>query len=204
MATRAAKRPVGADFESKPLKSPEQVRRERVLAIAHGEAIKAGCFAVLIGGAGSVAATKFSPAFAKYMSVSAKVSLPVMAGMFFFSLRYEHAISAVSRNPAAWGIDDGGVSSAGSKATTTVSTMPIHHRALNFLYDNTFSVILCAGAPFAAFILSQNLKHKHLTLSQSIMHSRVMAQAGILTIGLTTLGFRDYMEKRGRFPEPGE
>jgi len=34
------------------------------------------------------------------------------------------------------------------------------------------------------------------------MHSRVYAQAGVLTILLVTMGFREYMDRRGRFPEP--
>tara|TARA_B110000090_G_scaffold193273_1_gene227411 strand:+ start:119 stop:301 length:183 start_codon:yes stop_codon:yes gene_type:complete len=35
------------------------------------------------------------------------------------------------------------------------------------------------------------------------MHSRVFAQGSILAIALTTMGFREAMDRRGgRFPEP--
>ena len=205
MAQQMSRRPSNADFGKGPVKSPEQERRERVLALAHGEAIKAGVAAALAGGAGSFAASKLSPNFAKYMSISAKVSLPVMAGMFMFSLRYEHAISAINRNPHAWGLSDKDALLANpSIPGYRVTTMPIHHRLMNGLYDNTFGFIFCTGAPFAAYILSQQLKLTHHTLSQRVMHSRVFAQAGILTIGLSTLAFREFMDKRGRFPEPSD
>lgn len=36
------------------------------------------------------------------------------------------------------------------------------------------------------------------------MQTRVYAQGGILLLLLSTMAFRDYMDKRGRFPEPGE
>lgn len=36
------------------------------------------------------------------------------------------------------------------------------------------------------------------------MQSRVYAQAGVITILLTTMIFREYMDSHGRFPEPGE
>ena len=181
-------------------KTAEQYRRDRILSLANGEAIKAGLGGVGVAGAGAYFATKNSLNFAKYMSVSAKVSLPVMAGLFMYTLRYEHSISSMNRYPERWGLSDEVIASG----KVTVSTMPVHHKLLNALYDNTFSVILFTGAPFAGYVLSQQLKLTHLTLSQRVMHSRVFAQAGILTMALSTLGFREWMDKRGRFPEPGE
>lgn len=197
--TNQKKRPSAEDFPTtKPAKTVEQLRRERVLSLAAGEAIKAGATGIVLAGLGTAFATYNSMKFAKYMSVSAKTSLPVMAGMFFFSLRYEHAISSMNRNPEAWGLTDSIISSG----KVTSSTMPIHHALLNKLYDNPFSFIVLTGGPLAAYVLSQQLKLSHLTLSQRIMHSRVFAQAGILTIGLSTLAFREWMDKNGRFAEP--
>jgi len=192
---------VALSLQKKPDgKTLEQLKRERILAIANGEAVKAGAMGIAVAGCGSVFATYNIPKFAKFMSISAKVSLPVMAGLFFFSLRYEHSISSMNRHPERWGLSDDIVSSG----KVTASTMPIHHKILNTLYDNTFSFIAMTGAPFAGYVLSQQLKLTHLTLSQRVMHSRVFAQAGILTIGLSTLAFREWMDKRGRFPEPSD
>lgn len=80
--------------------------------------------------------------------------------------------------------------------------MPAHHRILNFVYDNPFSLIISLGVPFAGAVLYQQMQLNHLTISQRVMHSRVFAQAGILTIALSTMAFREYMNKNGRFPEP--
>ena len=182
------------------VKTFEQLRKERVMSLALSEALKWGTGGILVAGLGTAAATVRSSSFSKYMSVSAKTSLPVMAGLFLFTLKYEHAIADMNRRPQVWGLSDDVISSG----KITSGNMPLHHRAMNALYDNTFSVILLAGAPFAALVLSQQLKLKHLTLSQRLMQSRVFAQAGILTIGLSTLAFREYMEKRGRFAEPDD
>lgn len=179
-------------------KTFEQMRKERVMNLAFGEALKWSAGGVMLAGAGVALATARSTSFAKYMSVSAKTSLPVMAGLFLFALKYEHGIIYINRNPQDWGLVDDVIISG----KVTKSNMPLHHRVANALYDNTFAVILCTGAPLAAAVLSQQLKLKHLTLSQRVMHSRVYAQAGILTVGLSTLAFREWMEKRGRFPEP--
>jgi hypothetical protein len=81
--------------------------------------------------------------------------------------------------------------------------IPFHHQVMNTVYDHPWLSIIGTGVPFAAMILNSQLKVKHLTLSQRIMHSRVYAQMGILTIGLSTLAFREYMDKRGRFTEKG-
>ena len=48
-----------------------------------------GICGVLAGGAFSVGATLFSPNFSKFMSISAKTSLPVMAGLGLFTYGYE-------------------------------------------------------------------------------------------------------------------
>ena len=58
----------------------------------------------------------------------------------------------------------------------TISNMPVHHRILNAIYDNPFVMVAGMGFPFAGYVLKENLKLTHLTLSQKIMHSRVIAQ----------------------------
>lgn len=67
----------------------ELFRRERIDALALGEGIKWGVGGTLVGGAGTAAATIYNKNFAKFMSASAKTSIPVMVGVFLFSLQYE-------------------------------------------------------------------------------------------------------------------
>ena len=82
--------------------------------------------------------------------------------------------------------------------------MPFHHRFLNYIYEHPFVLIGSLGAPLAATIFYQQSKHKHLTFSQKVMHSRVFAQGGIISIALITMAFREYMDKNGKFAEPDD
>jgi hypothetical protein len=65
-------------------------------------------------------------------------------------------------------------------------------------------MVTALGAPFVGTVLYEQLKLKHLTISQRIMHTRVFGQMGVLAILVTTMGFREYMTKHGRFKVEGE
>ena len=61
------------------------------------------------------------------------------------------------------------------------------------------------GIPLAGTILYQNMQLKHLTFSQKIMHSRVMAQGGVLLILMSIMGLKAFMDKNGgKFPDDEE
>lgn len=60
------------------------------------------------------------------------------------------------------------------------------------------------SAPFAGTVLASQLKRSDVALSMKFLQSRIYIQGGILAILLTTMTFRDYMDKHGRFPEPDE
>lgn len=124
------------------------------------------------------------------------VAIPTMISLFFFGCAFELTQISCQRNPERWGLE----TDTHSQRPVRTS-VPFHHIVMNRIYDHPWLSIAAAGTPLAAFILNQQLQMKHLTLSQKIMHSRVYAQAGILTIGLGTLAFREYMDRRGRFPE---
>ena len=82
--------------------------------------------------------------------------------------------------------------------------MPFHHQVMNTLYDHPFVFITAMGMPFAGLVLQQQLKLQHLTISQRLMQTRVFAQGGIITLAMSTMMFREYMDRRGRFPEPDD
>jgi hypothetical protein len=88
------------------------------------------------------------------------------------------------------------------KTAQFVSQIPYHHRLCNYIHDHPFQLVMALEAPLASGILYHQVNLKGLTLSQRIMHSRVYAQGGILLILLTTMSFRTYMDKIGRFAEP--
>ena len=51
-----------------------------------------GVLGVLVGGSGSAGGHFFNKNYARFMSTSAKISIPVMAGLMLFSYRYEVAM----------------------------------------------------------------------------------------------------------------
>jgi hypothetical protein len=169
-----------------------------VATLSQKKAIKYGTIGLVAGGAGTVLASTYNTSFHKYMSISAKTSIPVMVGVFLFSLKYELTLSSAQRYPEEWGLSDEFIKER------KVSHLPVHHRIMNTLYDHPFLFITCTGGPFAAFVLRQQMQIQHLTISQRVMHSRVIAQAGIISLAMTTMAFREYMDRRGRFPEPDE
>ena len=172
----------------------EARKKERILGAASNAGIMAGLGAAAFVGAGVLAASSFYPRF-RNAQISTKVSLPTMAGMFMFSLKYELTLISMQRQGEDW--ED---LKPKNLLENRVTNMPYHHRVANLLYDHPFVMISSFGVPFAAYVLNSQLKLKHLTLSQRVMHSRVIAQAGILTVAMTTMAFREYMDKRGRFP----
>jgi hypothetical protein len=172
------------------------IKMERIRDYSLGEAIKWGCIGMAVAGTGVLVASKNNVKFNKYMSVSAKTSLPIMSGLFLFALNYETTIYDASNNPEKYGLSDE-IMKVGR-----VTRIAIHHQVLNSAYDHPFRVIAGLGLPLAGYILNEQLKLKHLKFSQRIMHTRVFAQFGILSILCCTMSFRNYMDKHGRFPEP--
>lgn len=174
------------------------LRKERILAIAMGEGIKGATIALLVGAGATAFASYRSKKFNRFMSVSAKASIPVMSALGMFGYRYEITASNCQRFPERYGLADELLKQG------KVTQIPIHHRTMNYIYDNPFQMVAGMGVPFAATVLRENMKLTHLTFSQKIMHSRVYAQIGVITILMTTMLFREYMRKRGRFPEPDD
>ena len=79
-------------------------KKEQSLSIALGEGVKYGSLSSLTFGGISYFMTKYSPMFDKSMSISAKVSLPVMAGLFAFALTTERTMNSINLDPESWGI----------------------------------------------------------------------------------------------------
>jgi hypothetical protein len=201
----------------------EEKRREQVISIALGEGIRNGVLSLSAAGLGVLAASRNQASkFNKYMGTSAKVAVPVMAGLFAFALTSELAIYSMNRDPSKWGISDkarydyqvqvplshrnsninsSSSSSGGSVAASGGYGMPFHHSILNFMHDRPFATVMGLGGPLAAFIFNEQYKLKHLKLSQRVMHTRVFAQGGILSILLLTMGAKDFIERKGRYEE---
>ena len=79
--------------------------------------------------------------------------------------------------------------------------LPFHHQMYNYIGNHPFVIVVTLGAPLAGFILNKNLHRPDLTLSQKIMHSRVFAQGGILSIALITMGIKQYIDDKGYYED---
>lgn len=185
-----------SDLSPFQLQALEEEKKNRVLAIATDHAIKSTVVAGMLSSIGTLAAIKYSPSFAKYTSISARTSIPIMISLAVFSIQYELTMYDAQRNTSKYG------TTLYDIKNNVISYMPIHHRVCNYMYDHPYQLIFAVGSPLVASILYSQMHEQHLKLSQRIMHTRVYGQAGVLAIALSVMGFRKYMDERGRFPEP--
>ena len=182
--------------ESVEVTPEREAKKKAVIELASSEAWKWGAIATVIGAIGTVAAIKTSKKFNQFTNVSVKMSIPVMCGLGAWTFRYEDLLHRGRIRPEEFGI-------GGTIAEKKASTLPFYQQAMNYVYDHPFQFVVGMGVPLAATILHEQKHNTHLTISQKIMHSRVFAQGGVLSILLVTMGFREYMDRRGRFEEPG-
>jgi len=173
----------------------DSVRRQQVMDISMWEATKWTVATTAISAVGTVLATYRYKNFNKFTSTSIKLAIPTMTLVGTFSFVFETTMTDVMLNPAKYGLSNQ------PQIAAKVSKLPLHHRFMNYIYDHPFQMIASLGVPLAAGILSSQMHNTHLTLSQKIMHSRVFAQGGVLSILLSTMAFREYMDRRGRFKE---
>jgi len=146
----------------------------------------------------TVIATKRLPRFNRFMSLSAKLSLPIMTALFGYVYQYETSALLYLREPEKHGLAEG-IAPEILKTEINVQPLPVYQRAMNYMYLHPFQMIAACGAPLIGGILTQQLQQKQLTFSQRIMVSRLYAQTGVLTITLLVMGFRSYMGTRGLF-----
>ena len=173
--------------------------------MARAEGMRTAIFEGAVWGLGSLIpatlislyANKHSEIYRLKFSPSAKVATPLMIAMLFFGMRLEKVSYLIANDKQEWGYTN-------SKKSKEQISMPLHHKTLNWLYDHPFAVVGMTGVPLAGYILNQQLQIKHLKLQQRIMHSRIFAQGSILLILVSVMGFRHWMEKHGRFPDPNE
>lgn len=124
-------------------------KKERVLSVAIGEGIKYTVLNTTLAGAGSYLASKYSPIFNKSMSISAKVSLPVMAGLFSFAFVIERTMNNIQRFPEKWGFYESVTEEEQAKeraamiASQTKFHVPIHHYVSNRIYGMFIILTLC-------------------------------------------------------------
>lgn len=179
-------------------------RKEVIMDIALWEATKYTVGMTALAAAGTAFVSYRYKNFNKFTSISIKFAIPTMTFLGTFSFIFETTMTDALLRPKKYGLPAIGETIVAAPDKQKVTHIALHHRMMNYVYDHPFQMIATLGAPLAGGIFYQQMHNTHLTLSQKIMHSRVFAQGGILTVLLTTMAFREYMDRRGRFPEPEE
>ncbi|RYH13504.1 hypothetical protein EON65_35510 [archaeon] len=180
--------------------SSDDAKRDKILTIASNTGLNYGLASAAIAGGATLLAMAKSKRFNDLTTTSIRTSLPVMAGLGMWGFAYEGTAIDAQRHPEKYGIHD----MVPLQHQQEPLKLPRYQRFMNYVYDHPFQLITALSIPFAGGILYTQMGQQHLTISQRIMHSRVFAQAGVLSILLTTMGFLEYMEKRGKFADPEE
>uniref|UniRef100_A0A7S1FL74 HIG1 domain-containing protein n=1 Tax=Corethron hystrix TaxID=216773 RepID=A0A7S1FL74_9STRA len=86
-----------------------------------------------------------------------------------------------------------------SSAGTVGYSLPLRHQMANFIADNPFKVLVGVGMPVVGYVFTSQASKKHLQFQQMIMHTRVIGQFTVVVFLLSLMGFKDYMDRNGRF-----
>ena len=176
-------------------KKEEEAKKALVVRRASEEGLKTGVATFATTGAVSLLLNRFSHRYRTSLSLSGKCALVVMASLGLGTLRSELIINAHKTRRTVWGVappsDDEILEEKNRPA------FDLHLRAANYMYRHPFQMLFGMGAPAVGYIFWQNRHKQHLPLSRQLMHTRVFGQASVLTILMSVMFFRDYMDRRG-------
>lgn len=132
--------------------------------------------------------------FRTRLNTSARTALVIMPIVFAFGIVSEQVASRMA-NPEAFAHDI---------HSGRVSTLSLPKRLANFVHDYPVRTLFMLGVPGVIGIFASKGGQHELSLSQRLMHTRVIGQFTVLSILLGTMGFHDYMSRHGRYLEPWE
>ncbi|GFH48786.1 hypothetical protein CTEN210_05262 [Chaetoceros tenuissimus] len=78
-------------------------------------------------------------------------------------------------------------------------TLGIHHRIANFWQENPFKILTFFGVPTVLYIFRGRNDQKHLQLQSKLMHTRVFGQFAVISMLLSLMGFKSYMDSQGKY-----
>jgi hypothetical protein len=181
----------------KALQLPRAERQRLVTQIAITQGVYASLQAAAVWSpicAGLKYGTSPNFWFNKSMNTSARTAMVIMPPLVAFVFVSEQVATRLA-NPDAF------VSAIAEKRATTLGPFK---RFANYTLDRPFHLLVAASVPIVGVIAYHNRQRSTLSLSQAIMHTRVMGQFSVLAILVTTMGFYDYMRAHGRYLEPWE
>lgn len=75
----------------------------------------------------------------------------------------------------------------------------VHHRMANYVLANPIKTLAGMAVPSVAWILYGNTGKEHLTFSVKLLHTRVFGQFATLSLLLSVMGFKEFMDQNGKF-----
>lgn len=78
-------------------------------------------------------------------------------------------------------------------------TLSLRHRIANYATENPIKVLSGMAIPAIALIFYGRSGKEHLELSSKIMHTRVFGQFATISLLLSVMGFKEYMDQNGKF-----
>lgn len=78
-------------------------------------------------------------------------------------------------------------------------TLGLHHKVANFWQENPFKILAGIGIPTVLYIFKGRDGQQHLQTQMKIMHTRVIGQFAVISMLLSLMGFKEYMDRSGKF-----
>lgn len=78
-------------------------------------------------------------------------------------------------------------------------SLGVHHNIANFWQENPFKILAAISVPTVFYIFKGREGQQHLQTQMKIMHTRVFGQFAVLSMLLAFMGFKEYMDRSGKF-----
>jgi len=75
----------------------------------------------------------------------------------------------------------------------------LQHKVANFWQENPFKILAGLGVPTVLYIFKGRDGQQHLQTQMKVMHTRVFGQFAVISMLLTLMGFKEYMDKHGKY-----
>jgi len=79
------------------------------------------------------------------------------------------------------------------------NTLGMHHKFANYWQENPFKILACLGVPAVAYIFYGKSGQEHIPFQLKVMQTRVMGQGTVIAMLLGLMGFKEYMDRNGKF-----
>jgi hypothetical protein len=199
-------------------------RNAEVTNEAMQEGLMNGLFTLIPTAGLMYAAVQYSPKFRSITNMQSRTALCIMPALFVFGFTAEEKVVHSMRQMAkenqhahdsvTWAerqltrrsqdAQEQEVSQLYRRAVyesgvRVVPQLKLHHIAANYVQENPFKVLASLAVPGVAWIFYGRAGQEHLTFSMKVMQTRVMGQFATISMLLGVMGFKELMDRSGKF-----